>query len=273
MVRKNRELSSLEKYWAAKLVILRTDFKVKLEERIVLGRELLNRDINNIESLEKLKKDYSKWNSWNQEYLKQSFNYQDNQYLNDYNWWWVASILYWEPSFYEKVKDKKEDIEDKIEKLDILLEKVDLIPEDNLKKIDVETEIENYFSFSRIKELKDITNDNFDLCKLIKILEEVNVSYQNKCYLWVSSLLRMLIDHIPPIFWKSNFRSIVAEHAFSKSDKENMKHLLWWLKNISDWNLHWQISNLEILPNETTIEFRADFDVLLKNIILELNNK
>lgn len=50
-----------------------------------------------------------------------------------------------------------------------------------------------------------------------------------------------------------------------------MEHLLWAMKNISDWNLHSHISKKEILPKKQTIEFRADFDVLLKNIILLLS--
>lgn len=131
----------------------------------------------------------------------------------------------------------------------------------------------DYISDERIKEIRNIKSINFDLSKLIKILEEINIWYKNKSYLWVSSLLRMLIDHIPPIFWKNSFKVVVSEYNFSRSDKENMKHLVWWLKNISDWILHNTIWSKEVLPTEKSIEFRADFDILLKNIILELNKK
>lgn len=142
-----------------------------------------------------------------------------------------------------------------------------------LEDINIVTNNDLYFSKSKIDEFKNISNQNFDLSKIIRILEEVNICYQNECYLWVSSLLRMLLDHIPPTFWKPNFESVVAENNFSKSDKENMKHLLWSSKNISSWILHGQISWKEVLPNKTTIEFRPDFDILLKNIIIKLNNK
>lgn len=131
----------------------------------------------------------------------------------------------------------------------------------------------DYFSIEMINEIKEIKILEFDLSKLIKILEEVNIWYKNKCFLSVSSLLRMLIDHVPPLFWKTTFKIMVSECSFSRSDKENMKHLLWWLKNISDWFLHNTIWPREILPTEKSIEFRADFDILLKNIILELNKK
>ena len=128
----------------------------------------------------------------------------------------------------------------------------------------------DYFSPEKIQEIKWIKTKYFDLSKLIKIIEEINISYNNACYLSVSSLLRMLIDHIPPIFWFNSFQELVNNYKFTRSDKKNMQHLLWWLKNISDWNLHNHISKKEVLPKKQTIEFRADFDILLKNIILIL---
>lgn len=128
-----------------------------------------------------------------------------------------------------------------------------------------------YFSNERIEELKSIKNNKFDLSKLIRILEEVNICYKNECYFSVSSLLRMLIDHIPPIFWKNSFDSVIAEVSFWKSDKNNLWHLKWWLKNIADCNLHSLIWIKEVLPTKETISFIPDFDVLLKLIIKELN--
>ncbi len=179
-------------------------------------------------------------------FIKLLLNYWDTNISNSYK-----PIIEREKELYEYSKNI-------IEKL--LLEDVNIITNNDL-----------YFSKSKIDEFKNISNQKFDLSKIIKILEEVNICYQNECYLWVSSLLRMLLDHIPPIFWKINFESVVAECSFSKSDKENMKHLLWSSKNISDWILHGQISWKEVLPNKTTIEFRSDFDILLKSIIIELN--
>ncbi len=138
--------------------------------------------------------------------------------------------------------------------------------------INKELDYVDYFSYEKILELKKIKTNDFDLLKMIRILEEVNICYTNACYLAISSLLRMFIDHIPPVFWFRSFKEIVSSYKFSKSDKKNMEHLLWAMKNISDWNLHSHISKKEILPLKRTIEFRADFDVLLKNIILILNN-
>ncbi len=127
-----------------------------------------------------------------------------------------------------------------------------------------------YFSTERINEIRDISCV-FDMSKVVKVLEEINICYKYSCYLWVSCLLRMLLDHIPPIFGKKNFNEVVNNFAFSKSDQKSMAHLLWWLINIADWNLHNQISQKEVIATKQSVEFRADFDILLKNIILQLN--
>lgn len=126
--------SGEEEYWPAKLRISKEEFKKTLQERIDKWQKLFERQISNPSDFEILKTDYYKWDDWNKEYLKQSFNYQDNQYLKDYNCWWAISVWYWEPSFYQKIQAQQKDIKEKIEKLDRLLEKVDLIPVDeNLK--------------------------------------------------------------------------------------------------------------------------------------------
>lgn len=137
-----------------------------------------------------------------------------------------------------------------------------------------------YFSNERIEKLKSIKNDKFDLSKLIRILEEVNIWYKNECYLSVSSLLRMLIDHIPPIFWKSTFDNVVNECSFwnvrknwsDTSDKKVIKRLQEVFRNIWDSKLHSKVLIMEILPTKETISFIPEFDVLLEHIIKELSN-
>lgn len=148
MTTKKRQQSEEEFYWPAKLKIPKEEFKKVLQERISKWWELFEKQVNTHEDFETLKSDYSKWNDWNQEYLKQSFNYQNNQYLQEYNWWWAASIWF-EKSIHQRIKDKKDDIKEKIEKLDRLVEKVDLIPIDEDIKIKV-TEINHTLNISNI---------------------------------------------------------------------------------------------------------------------------
>jgi len=117
----------------------------------------------------------------------------------------------------------------------------------------------------RIDELKNLTNVNFDFCKIIKYCEEINTCYTNECYLAVAMLTRAIIDHIPPIFNASNFQNVYAQYV-NQSFKEQMTHLDKSLRKIADSYLHTHIRKKEILPNKTQVNFSQDIDVLLAEV-------
>lgn len=123
-----------------------------------------------------------------------------------------------------------------------------------------------YINTGRIKELKTIKNINFDLTKLIRLCEEINISFANKSYISCGMLIRSVIDHIPPIFGVSNFSEVENNYKGTKSFKESMKHLNSSSRKIADQYLHTQIRNKEVLPNEQQIDFSNDMDVLLSEI-------
>ena len=64
-------------------------------------------------------------------------------------------------------------------------------------------------------------------------------------------------------FWNRN--------KWDTSDKKIIKRLKELCKHVWDSNLHSQIWKKEVLPNENTIDFKVEFDFLLKHIILELH--
>ena len=123
-----------------------------------------------------------------------------------------------------------------------------------------------YINTGRIKELKSIKSTKFDLIKLIRLCEEINISFLNKAYLSCGMLVRSMIDHVPPIFGSSNFSEVENNYKGTKSFKESMKHLNVSSRKISDQYLHTQIRNKEVLPNEQQIDFSNDLDVLLSEI-------
>ena len=124
----------------------------------------------------------------------------------------------------------------------------------------------NYINLGRMRELKSVNNTNFDLSKLIRFCEEINISYANNAYLSCGMLVRSVIDHIPPIFGVNAFSEIENNYKGSKSFKESMKHLNASSRKIADQYLHTQIRNKEVLPNENQIDFSNDIDVLLAEI-------
>lgn len=123
----------------------------------------------------------------------------------------------------------------------------------------------SYVDPSRIYELKEISNSNWDTLKLVKLCNELNDAYKIKNYCSIPMIVRAIIDHVPPIFSASNFKELIAKYG-SKSFKESMQHLDNSLRKIADSAIHSQIRNKEILPNHSQIDFRADLDVLLAEV-------
>ena len=123
----------------------------------------------------------------------------------------------------------------------------------------------------RIEEIKAIQNPLFEFTKLIKFLEELNVSYKESLFLVIPLITRAIIDHIPPVFNKNNFSDVCGSHG-TKSFKESMATLDKSVRKIADSYLHTQIRNKETLPNKTQVNFKHDLDVLLQEIV-RLNKK
>jgi hypothetical protein len=125
----------------------------------------------------------------------------------------------------------------------------------------------NYVDQGRIEELRKSTSQNFDLTKLIRLIDELNQNFRNENFLTVAILCRAIIDHIPPIFGCSSFAEIANNYAGSKSFKESMTTLSTSLRKIGDSHLHTQIRKKEVLPNRTQVDFSNDMDVLLAEIV------
>jgi hypothetical protein len=124
----------------------------------------------------------------------------------------------------------------------------------------------DFVNVDRIEELTSLTSDKFDLKKLIRYCEEINICYQSEAYLAVAMLTRALIDHIPPLFGASDFQNAYGQNG-TRSFKEHMTHLDKSLRKIADNYLHSHIRKTETLPNNTQVNFSQDIDVLIAEII------
>jgi len=123
----------------------------------------------------------------------------------------------------------------------------------------------NFVHPARIKELKALKNTDFDISKLVRFCEELNIAFSCECYLSTAMLVRAIADHIPPIFEKNTFTEVSNNHG-SKSFKESMKNLDNSSRKISDSHLHTQIRKKDVLPISNQVDFSNDLDVLLAEI-------
>ncbi len=129
-------------------------------------------------------------------------------------------------------------------------------------------EKKGYFvDLARIRDLKSIHNKSLDFSKLIQFCTELNICYRNDCHCAVAMLTRAILDHIPPIFGCANFSEVANNYNGTKSFRESMQHLDNSLRKIADSHLHTKMRAKETLPTPIQVDFRADLDVLLSEII------
>ena len=123
-----------------------------------------------------------------------------------------------------------------------------------------------YIHPERLKELSQVTSDKFDLCKLVKLCEELNCSYRTNSILSIIMLTRALIDHVPPIFGGKTFNEVVNNYAGTKSFRESMERLNSSSRKIADQHLHTPIRKSESIPTMNQVDFSNDVDVLLAEV-------
>lgn len=121
-------------------------------------------------------------------------------------------------------------------------------------------------SESRLDELRAIAPPQFDLRRLIRLCEEINIAYGAGCYFATAMLIRAVLDHVPPIFGKSDFDE-VANNFGGKSFKGAMQHLQNASRNVADGHLHQQIRKSETLPTAQQVNCGQQLDVLLSEIV------
>lgn len=143
------------------------------------------------------------------------------------------------------------------------------------KKITIEWEndaaLTNYASklfvdLTRIRALRKIKSQRYDLTKLISLCEEVNLAYENKCYYSTIMLVRSILDHVPPIFGVQSFSEVANNYNGGRSFKEIMGRLDSTSRKIADMHLHTQIRRHEPIPNRIQVDFSNEVDVLLSEV-------
>jgi len=134
----------------------------------------------------------------------------------------------------------------------------------------LETFNTSFVSLKRIQELSEIKSKSYDLTKLIQLLKELNNASEKMNVYSIAMLLRAVMDHIPPIFSCKNFGEVVNNYSWEKSKRILVERMENSLRNIADLFLHSQIKKSEIVPSSKQVDFRAELDVLLCEVISKL---
>ena len=120
-----------------------------------------------------------------------------------------------------------------------------------------------------LAKLRVIKNQNFDLKKLIRFIEELNEAYKFGNYLSSILILRALINHIPPIFGVTSFSQVVSQSG--RSIKSILSRLEDEARPIADLHTHMMIRKLEHLPTKNQVEpYKSSIEILLNEIINKL---
>jgi hypothetical protein len=121
---------------------------------------------------------------------------------------------------------------------------------------------------SRLAELQKLVSAKFDFKKLIRLCEEMNTAYAEKCYFATAMLTRGLLDHVPPLFGYNTFSEVANNYGGGgKSFKDAMQQLENAARKVADAHLHVPIRKSETLPTAQQVNFAPQLDVLLAEIV------
>lgn len=128
-----------------------------------------------------------------------------------------------------------------------------------------------FVSENRITALRQLENTRLDPKKLIRLLEEINVAFDNSCYMATAALTRAVMDHVPPVFGSASFAQFAASSP--KSIKQAMENLQESLRKIADAHLHSPMQAREVIPErQQVVGFQGAVDVLVGEVIRKLSS-
>ena len=142
--------------------------------------------------------------------------------------------------------------------------------ERKLARRPIETGAKPYVDPARIIELQALSASKWDFTRLLALCREINLSSANRCHLATAMLLRTILNHVPPALGFSTFEEFANNYGgpkTGKSFKEAMLRLEGSLRKIADMHLHSPIRDKEVVPNATQVDFAAELDVLLSEVV------
>lgn len=126
-----------------------------------------------------------------------------------------------------------------------------------------------YVDPTRLSALESLESKQWDFTRLIELCREINVAAASQCHFSTVMLLRTILNHVPPIFGFQSFTAVASNYGGpqNRSFKANMVRLENSSRKIADQHLHSMIRSSEDIPTFVQVDFSADLDVLLGEII------
>lgn len=127
-----------------------------------------------------------------------------------------------------------------------------------------------YVDNARIAALQSLGAGRWDFTRLIELCREINVASANRCHMSTAMLLRTILNHLPPVFGYVTFSEVANNYGSAKAQKSfktSMQRLEGSLRNIADMHLHSPIRSQEDVPTAVQVDFAADLDLLLGEVI------
>lgn len=124
-----------------------------------------------------------------------------------------------------------------------------------------------YVDASRLAGIRAAPKHRWDLLRLAQLCSELNTAHANECHMSVAMLVRAITDHVAPVFGCNNFSEVANNLPGDQSFKKSMRHLNESLRNIADNMLHVQIRQQESVPTSRQVDFHADLDRLLEEVV------
>jgi hypothetical protein len=119
----------------------------------------------------------------------------------------------------------------------------------------------------RIAELRAVSVPEFDLARLVRLLEELNACAHVGALFAVTALTRAVMDHVPPLFACTTFAQLASSYGGGSSFRQSLAHLEASARKIADRHLHAPVRAREVLPTPTQVNFSRDLDVLLEELV------
>lgn len=124
-----------------------------------------------------------------------------------------------------------------------------------------------FVSPERLEELRRLESSRFDLSRLIRLCEELDLAFGNRCLHATAMLTRAILDHVPPIFGFRTFAEVANNYSGGKSFRQIAQHFDSSARSIADAHLHLPIRAREVLPTTTQVNHSQALDVLLGEVV------